>query len=128
MTADVQPRFSPSPLLPDIDRIYDAQQRNRVAVGATNAAQRIAKIRRLHDTLMARRDEVRAATWEDYRKPAAEVDLSEIYPVVSEARHAMGHLRRWMRPRRVAAPMALLGTRSRIVHEPKGVVLIISPW
>jgi aldehyde dehydrogenase (NAD+) len=33
-----------------------------------------------------------------------------------------------MRPRRVATPLALLGSRSRIVHEAKGVVLILSPW
>src|SRR5207302_3392903 len=65
---------------------------------------------------------------DDYRKPAPEVDLSEIYPPLGEARHAMRHLRRWMRPRRVATPLALLGSASRIVYEPKGVVLIISPW
>src|SRR5947207_12303642 len=33
-----------------------------------------------------------------------------------------------MKPRRVSTPLALLGSRSRVVYEPKGVVLIISPW
>src|SRR3954468_3663181 len=33
-----------------------------------------------------------------------------------------------MAPHRVGAPLALLGSRSRIVYQPKGVVLIISPW
>jgi aldehyde dehydrogenase (NAD+) len=124
----IEPAFVRAAALDEIDRIYDAQQRNRAAVGATTAAQRIAKIRRLHDAVMARRDEIRAAMWEDYRKPAAEVDLSELYPVVGEAKHAIRHLRRWMRPRRVPTPIALLGSSSRIVYEPKGVVLIISPW
>ncbi len=77
---------------------------------------------------MARRDEIRAAMWEDYRKPAAEVDLSEIYPAVSEAKHAIAHLRSWMKPKRVGMRLALLGAQSKIVYEPKGVVLIISPW
>src|SRR5204862_1992391 len=58
----------------------------------------------------------------------AEVDLSEIYPVIGEARPARRHLRRWMKPRRVSTPLALLGSRSRIINEPKGVALIISPW
>ncbi len=40
----------------------------------------------------------------------------------------MRHLRSWMKPRRVSTPPALLGSRSRIVYQPKGVVLIISPW
>ena len=83
-----------TPATSEIDRLYSLQLANRAAVGSTTAAQRIAKLRRLHDTVLARRDEICAAMWEDFRKPAAEVDLSEIYPVVSEARHAMGHLRR----------------------------------
>jgi aldehyde dehydrogenase (NAD+) len=120
--------FAPPAVSDDIERIYDAQQRRRGEVGATDATQRIAKLRRLHDALLARRDEIRQALWDDYRKPAAEVDLSEIYPALGEARHAMRHLKRWMRPRRVSAPIALLGSRSRIQYDPKGVVLIISPW
>jgi aldehyde dehydrogenase (NAD+) len=111
-----------------IDSIYDAQQRNRSVVASTTAAERAAKLRRFERLILARREEIRAAMWEDYRKPAAEVDLSEIYPIVSEARHAASHLRRWMKPKRVASRLALLGSRSAVVYEPKGVVLIISPW
>lgn len=112
----------------EIERIYAAQQRNRPSVAATTAAQRIEKLRRFERLILGRRDEIRAAMWEDYRKPAAEVDLSEIYPVVSEARHAVRHLRSWMKPRRVSTRLALLGSKSTVVHEPKGVVLIIAPW
>jgi len=114
--------------LDEIERIYDLQQRNRAAVGTTTAAQRIEKLKRLERTILDRRDEIRMAMWDDYRKPAAEVDLSEVYPVVSEARHAARHLRKWMKPKRVSTPLALLGSRSSVVYEPKGVVLIISPW
>lgn len=112
----------------DIDRIFEAQQCNRAAVAATTAAQRIEKLRHFERLVLERRDQIRAAMWEDYRKPAAEVDLSEIYPVVSECRHAVRHLRKWMRPRRVSTRLALFGSRSSIVYEPKGVVLIIAPW
>ncbi|HEX7154287.1 MAG TPA: aldehyde dehydrogenase family protein [Thermoanaerobaculia bacterium] len=108
--------------------LHALQRAHQPRVGATNAAQRIAKLRKLHDTVMARRDEIRAAMWADYQKPAAEVDLSEIYPVVGEARHAMRHLRKWLRPQRVSTRLALMGARSYVRHEPKGVVLILSPW
>jgi aldehyde dehydrogenase (NAD+) len=114
--------------LDEIERIYDLQQRNRAAVGSTTAAQRIEKLKRLERAILDRRPEIRAAMWDDYRKPAAEVDLSEIYPAVTEARHAVRHLRKWLRPKRVSTPLALFGSRSSIVYEPKGVVLIISPW
>ena len=124
----VEPRFNPVAAPTEVDRIFASQQARRAQVGATTANERIAKIRRLHDALLARRDEIRKALADDYRKPAAEVDLSEIFPVLGEARHAMRHLKSWMRPKRVAAPLTLIGSRSRITYEPKGVVLIISPW
>ena len=111
-----------------IDRIYREQQRNRATVGATGAPERIAKIRALHDAVLARRQEIRDALWADYRKPPEEVDLSEIFPVVGEARHAMRHLKKWMKPHRVSTRLALAGSRSWIAYDPKGVVLIISPW
>ena len=124
----VEPRFTQLPAFAEIDRLFTLQQARRAEIAATNPQQRIAKLRRIHDALLRRRDEIRKALWDDYRKPPQEVDLSEIYPVLGEARHAMRHLKSWMRPRRVAAPLALLGSRSRIVYEPKGVALIISPW
>jgi aldehyde dehydrogenase (NAD+) len=117
-----------SPVHAEIDRLYDLQQASRAAVGASTAAERIEKLRRIERAILGRRDEIRAAMWADYRKPPAEVDLSEIYPIVSEARHAVRHLRRWMRPKRVSTRLALLGSRSSIVYQPKGVVLIIAPW
>lgn len=111
-----------------IERMFQAQQNHRAEVAATTAPQRIEKIRRLERAMLSRRDEIRAAMWEDYRKPAAEVDLSEIYPVVSETRHARRHLRSWMQPRRVSTRLALFGSSSSVVYEPKGVALILAPW
>jgi aldehyde dehydrogenase (NAD+) len=124
----IDPRFAVAAASDEIERVYAKQRDHRDAVAATTAVGRIAKLRGLHDAIFAHREEIYAALWADYEKPPSEVDLSEIYPAVSEARHAMRHLRRWMRPRRVSTPLALLGSRSRIVYEPKGVVLIISPW
>lgn len=112
----------------EIARIHALQRERCSAVASSTAAERIEKIRKLRDAVMTQRDEIRAAMWSDFRKPAAEVDLSEVFVVTTEAKHALKHLRRWMKPRRVPTPITLLGATSRVVHEPKGVVLIISPW
>jgi aldehyde dehydrogenase (NAD+) len=124
----IDPRFALAAASDDIERVYARQRANRDRVAATSADERIEKLRRFHAAMFAHRAEFYGALWADYQKPAPEVDMSELYPVVSEARHAIKHLRRWMRPRRVATPLALMGSRSRIVHEAKGVVLILSPW
>lgn len=108
--------------------IFDLQRSHRARVAATAAGERIAKIHRLERVILSRRKEIREAMHTDFRKPAQEVDMTEIYAIVSEARHARRHLRRWMRPQSIRTPLTLFGSKSTVLHEPKGSVLIISPW
>lgn len=111
-----------------IEAIFARQQDARWRVAATSADQRKAKLKGLLEALMAHRAEAQAALAADFRKAPEEVDLTELYPVISELKDALRHLSRWMRPRRVPTPIGLLGALGTIVHEPRGVVLIIAPW
>ncbi|MBL0313780.1 MAG: aldehyde dehydrogenase family protein [Holophagaceae bacterium] len=111
-----------------VQAVFALQQAARWRIAATSAAQRKAKLRRLLDALMAQRGEAQKALAADFRKAPGEVDLTEIYPVICELKDALRHLGRWMKPKKVATPLALLGSAGKIMHEPKGVVLIISPW
>lgn len=74
------------------------------------------------------RGRIQKAVYDDFQKPATEVDISEVYPVVTEIRHALKNLDRWTQPTSIDAPITYLGTWSEIRYEPKGVCLIISPW
>ncbi|MDN5939453.1 MAG: aldehyde dehydrogenase family protein [Salinisphaera sp.] len=78
--------------------------------------------------MLANREAIHKACYEDFRKPPAEVDLTEIMPVVMEANEAVRHTRRWMKRRKVGTSMAMLGTQAWLRYEPKGVTLIIAPW
>jgi aldehyde dehydrogenase (NAD+) len=64
----------------------------------------------------------------DLNKSYEEAYLTEISIVNQEIDHHLSHLRRWMRPRRVPTPLALLPSSSRIFYEPLGVALIMAPW
>jgi len=114
--------------VPVIEKIYDDQKSHYQSVGKTSASQRIGKLKRLEKSILKYRTELQQAMWKDYHKPAAEVDLTEIYPVISEIRFAKKHLKRWMKPKKVATPMTMIGSSSWIRHEPKGMCLIIAPW
>lgn len=111
-----------------LDAIFARQQAARWRVAATSADQRRAKLRALLEALMAQRTEAQAALAADFRKAPEEVDLTELYPVISEIKDALLHLPRWMKPKKVPTPIGLLGSAGTIQFEPKGVVLIISPW
>lgn len=82
----------------------------------------------LLDWISANRERIKSAVHADFNKPLLEVDTSEIYPVLTELRHAIHHLEEWVRPVKVDATAAYLGTRSEIRFEPKGACLIIAPW
>lgn len=115
-------------LLAGIERIFAAQRDTALRLRSSTAAERIERIRRLHDAVLAHRAEFQQAGYADFKKPPAEVDLAEILPVVSEARHVMRALKKWMRPQRAAATLLTFGLKSWIRHEPRGRCLIISPW
>ena len=111
-----------------LEALFARQQGARWRVAATSADQRRAKLRALLEALMARRAEAQAALAADFGKAPEEVDLSELYPVICELKDALRHLPRWMKPRKVPTPIGLFGAAGTIRQEPKGVVLIISPW
>ncbi|MFN7957585.1 MAG: aldehyde dehydrogenase family protein [Holophagaceae bacterium] len=113
---------------PPLEALFARQQAARWRVAATSAGQRQAKLRALLEALMARRAEAQAALAADFRKAPEEVDLTELYPVISELRDALRDLPRWMKPRRVPTPLGLLGSASTVVYEPRGLALIIAPW
>ncbi|MFN4079612.1 MAG: aldehyde dehydrogenase family protein [Saprospiraceae bacterium] len=111
-----------------IDRIFEAQQRNRLVLARTDARARIRKLRSLHDALLRRRGELHAALWADLRKSPTEVDITEIGVVNTEIRHAIRALREWMAPEPAPFSLVMAGSRSYVQYQPKGLALIIAPW
>ncbi len=112
----------------EIDRVFAAQQTHRQIVSQTSAKERIHKLRELLSAIYDSRIQLQKALYADFKKPAPEVDLTETYVVIAEIKHAIKHLKKWMKPRRVRPTLALLTTRGWIRYEPRGVILIISPW
>jgi len=112
----------------EIRRIFDAQRATSLRLRTSTAAERIAKIRKLRDALMARREELIAAGYADFKKPPAEVELTELLPVVCEANDAMRHIKKWMKATRVWPSRMTFGLKGWVQYEPKGRTLIISPW
>lgn len=121
------PALSPE-IQKNIQAAFELQSRHQWRIGATDASERIAKLRRLHDAMLQYRNEIKAALFSDFGKSSTEVDISEIGVVNSEIRHAIRNLRSWMTPKRVGTPLFLIGTASEIIYQPKGLCLIISPW
>lgn len=107
---------------------FAAQTNTAILLRQSSASDRIAKIKKLKAALLAHADDVIAAGFADFGKPAAEVELTEILPVVAEANDAIRNLKGWMKPKKVWPSRMMIGTFGYTQYEPKGRVLIISPW
>ncbi|HUG02848.1 MAG TPA: aldehyde dehydrogenase family protein [Steroidobacteraceae bacterium] len=122
---------TPSGVHDDRSRILDVFQRQRATalrLRGSIAAERIATLVRLRDRFIANTNTWYEAAYADFRKPAGEVDVAEILPVVIEANDAIRNLKSWMKPTWVRPTLLMAGNSGQIKYEPRGRCLIISPW
>ncbi|MEX0929175.1 MAG: aldehyde dehydrogenase family protein [Balneolales bacterium] len=110
------------------DRIFALQSNNLQELKQSSAEERIARLKKLQKAILRKRKLIQSAMWEEFKKPATEVELTEIYPVITEIRFTIKNLKKWMADRRVSNISAMMGSKAYIRYEPRGVVLIISPW
>ena len=108
--------------------ILDAQRRYfRSGVTRSLSARRQA-LQRLRRALLDWEPKLADALQADLGKCASESYMCEIGMCLSSIRDTLAHLKRWAAPKRVPTPLSQFPACSRIVPEPYGVVLIISPW
>lgn len=115
----------------DLQRLTDTFEKLKkrsLILRSEHVRERKKRLKNLENFLLANRNRIAEAVEHDFRKPKTESDVSELYPVLTEIRHALAHLDEWAAPQKVDAPFTYLGTRSEIRYEPKGVCLIIAPW
>ena len=111
-----------------IDRVFAEQQCYSLILRSSTCEQRLAVLEKFERVFKSSFDKLYKAAYEDFSKPESEVNTGEILSVLSELKHVRKYLRRWMKPTRVRPTAAMIGTKSKILYEPKGVTLIISPW
>jgi aldehyde dehydrogenase (NAD+) len=113
---------------PAVDDLV-AAVRSRFDSGQTRSFRwRLQQLTGLRNFLLERGPELERALLADLAKNPSESQLTEIGVVLAEVSHTMKSLKSWLRPRRVAVPLALAPASASVMLEPLGVVLIISPW
>ncbi len=106
-----------------------ADQRSLFATLKTRSlAFRRAQLKTLKASITAAAADISAALRADLGKSEAEAYLSETVLCLNDIDFALKHLSRWSKPKRARVPIAFQPSRAKIIPEPLGVVLIISPW
>lgn len=111
--------------------IHDVVQRQRefFMTGATlDVDYRISALKRLRGAIKAHEKDIADALYKDLRKSELESYMSETGMVLDEIKYELKHIRKWSRTKRVKTPIAQFISKSFVVPQPYGVVLIMAPW
>ncbi len=111
-----------------VDDIVDRARSYFQTQATYSLAFRRERLRAFREAIVAHESKLFDAMYEDLHKPRTVAYTAEIGPTYAEIKHALGHLRSWMKPRRVSVPLAVWPACAYRYPEPRGTVLIISPW
>ena len=89
---------------------------------------RIEQLKKLKKRILAHENELYDALYTDLKKSPEEAWVTEIGLVIAELNVAIKNLQQWMEPEPVSTNLVNLPSRSKVMREPLGVVLIIAPW
>ncbi len=112
----------------DIGEIVKKQRAYFYTEETMNIDSRLNALKKLKASIQKHEQAVLDALKQDLNKAPFEAYATEVGIIYSELNDAMKHLVRWFRPKRVRTPITQFKSTSRIVSEPYGVVLIMSPW
>ncbi|MES2635561.1 MAG: coniferyl aldehyde dehydrogenase [Pseudomonadota bacterium] len=114
------------------EHLQVALEQQRAAFNADpfpSEAVRLDRLKRLKAMTTQYTDPLIAAIAQDFGHRAhQETLLADVFTVQAGVRHAMSHLRGWMKPRRVPTAMHFWPASNRLLRQPVGVVGVVSPW
>lgn len=86
------------------------------------------QLTRLKQAVIKYQFAIQEALYKDLKKSPEEAWVTETGFLLSEISYTLNHLKRWMKPESVSTNLLNIPSRSYIVKEPLGTVLIIGPW
>ena len=89
---------------------------------------RIEQLKKLKKCIKENQTRIEEALWKDLHKSPEEAYLTEISIVLGEIDYHILNLKQWAKPKRAFTPIHLRPSSSKIIYEPLGVALLVSPW
>jgi aldehyde dehydrogenase (NAD+) len=113
----------------DISAVFGNQKKKALELKKTTSQDRISRLGIFRKAIDNNSGNITKALYDDYKKPVEEAIL-EVGWIIDEIDFVITHLESWMKAQVVSTPESLGGDAvvSRIVLEPKGVCLFLTPW
>lgn len=111
-----------------IESIFNSQSAYFDSHNTREVSFRIAQLKKLKSAVLKYEDKIYEALARDLHKSKEEAFLTEVSIVLQEIDYHLKNLKKWVKPKRVSTPLQLKPSKSKILVEPLGIGLIISPW
>ena len=112
----------------EINLILDSQ-RKFFASGKTQSVKyRLTILKKLRSLILFHERDIVDAIWKDFHKPEFEVIATESRFVIKELNFTIRNLQRWSKPKKVLTPLVHFLSRSVVIPQPYGQILVLSPW
>jgi aldehyde dehydrogenase (NAD+) len=106
-----------------------AKLRDTYATGKTRSLEwRLKQLKGLVRFCEEREADMATALASDLGRNAHDTWFGDVASTVGEARYAIKHLKKWMKPTKTHVPLALMPGKAKYLYEPLGTVLVIGPW
>lgn len=112
----------------DVKKIIEKQNRYFDTQVTKNVSFRISQLKKLKAGIQKYEERINEALYIDLGKHKNEAYMTEVGLVYSSISHIIKNLKKWAKPERKSTPYYLMPSRSFIISEPYGAVLIISPY
>ena len=110
-------------------QVLDQQRGAFVRDGAPDLATRRGHLDGLKRLLLDNQRDIATAISADFgHRSHAETRFGDLFPTVAGIDHLQRHIGKWMRPERRSVAWYFRPGRAQVIHQPLGVVGIISPW
>lgn len=112
----------------EISGVYMRARAAAATLRAMTVRQRLDELLKLKRYILENREKMARRISQETGKCVADAMLAEIFPALDTIEYYDKRAEKMLADRKAPTPIMLLGKKSRIVYEPMGVVLIISPW
>lgn len=112
----------------DIPQLISAQKQFFYTGKTGSVAFRKEMLTKLYGKIQEMEPEIHAALKQDLGKSSTESYMCETGLTLNEISYMLRHLKSFSRARRVLTPLAQFPSRSYVIKEPYGCVLVMSPW
>ncbi|MDI6912250.1 aldehyde dehydrogenase family protein [Nocardioides sp.] len=112
----------------EVAGVVERARSGQRSLGALSVVERLVHLRALRRAIAGRVDEIVERVQAETGKSRSDILMSEIFGAMDAIAWLEANAVDALADEKVPTPMTLMGKKSRIWFQPRGVVLVVSPW